>query len=64
MNDKIIYQSLSEEGILKSIGPFRITYSDKSTSGIIKPNEEIYKPLIYGDRIVYGEKIIKEIEKE
>ena len=64
MTDQTIYGSINEEGLLKSLGPFRIIESDKSISGINRPNEEISKPLIIGELRIYGEKIVIEREIE
>ena len=62
MMKKVIYNSINDEGLLKSIGPFRIIQSDKSISGVNMPNEEVKKPLIMGELVIYGEKIV--VEKE
>jgi len=58
MIKKEVYSSLAEEGLLKSLGPFRIIDSDKSISGVNRPYEEISKPLIMGEKLTYGKKII------
>ena len=62
MTKKEIYSPITEEGLLKSLGPFRIVVSDKSISGVHRPQGEISKPLIFGETLTYGDRII--IEKK
>lgn len=62
MTDKEVYETITEEGLLKSLGPFRIMISDQSISGINRPHEDISKPLIFGEILTYGDRIL--IERE
>ena len=62
MTDKEVYETIAEEGLLKSLGPFRIMISDQSISGLNRPYEDISKPLIFGEILTYGDRIV--IERE
>jgi len=62
MTDKKVYESITEEGLLKSLGPFRLIVSDQSISGIYGPHKNITKPLISGEILTYGDRIL--IERE
>ncbi len=54
MKQKKIYETLNEEGILKSTGPFRKIITDNIGSlGQKTGDKEIYKPLVQGDTIIY-----------
>ncbi len=57
-----IYETLNEDSVLKSIGPFKIVITDNSIGGINKGKEEIYKYSISGETTLYGETVI--VEKE
>jgi len=57
MSNKNTYEPITEEGLLKSLGPFRIVVSDKSIAGINRPQEEINKPFTVGENLIYGDKI-------
>jgi len=46
MNEKGIYESITEEGLLKSLGPFRLMTSDNSISGIVEYLERSAAPNI------------------
>ena len=64
MTLKQIYETLSEEGVLKSAGPFKIVITDNSFSGQEMGKEKIiYKPFIRGKVTVHGRTIIIEKEK-
>lgn len=62
---KQIYETLSEEGVLKSTGPFKIIITDNSFSGQGIGKEKIYSPFIRGKVTVHGRTIIigKETKK-
>ena len=60
MIKKKIYSSINEEGLLKSIGPFRIIQSDKSISGLKHPNEIVNQSIILGQQVIYGKSIFLE----
>ena len=62
MTNKEVYETIAEDGLLKSLGPFRIVVSDQSTFGINRPHEDISKPLIIGELLTYGDRIV--IERE
>ena len=62
-----IYETLNEQGLLKSKGPFRVGITDNSFTELKLREEEIYKPFLIGEETImyYGETIIveKEIKK-
>ncbi|GBE54019.1 MAG TPA: hypothetical protein ENH28_05490 [Euryarchaeota archaeon] len=58
MTNKQIYAPLSEDGLLKSLGPFRFFITDKSITGTNRGDEKIYRPLVIGETLVCGETII------
>lgn len=62
MTNKEVYESIAEEGLLKSLGPFRLMVSDQSIFGIYRPHEDITKPLIIGEILTYGDGIVIEGE--
>lgn len=49
---KQIYAPLSEDGLLKSLGPFRFFITDKSITGTNRGDEKIYRPLVIGETII------------
>ena len=60
MVNKNIYNTISEKGLLKSLGPFRIIESDKSISGVREPQKQFNSPTVIGESIIYGAKVIGE----
>ena len=60
--NKQIYEPIIEEGLLKSIGPFKVTKSNELVVDITKTVVEINNPIIVGGTIMYGDNII--IEKK
>jgi len=60
MNDTI-YSSNNEEGLLKSVGPYRIPTADMSITGVRLPEViQFAIPLSVGRLKVYGTQIIIE----
>ena len=62
MKKKEIYAPLSEDGLLKSLGPFRIFVSDKTTEGSFQSEEIIYGSALQDVTLIYGQE--KLVEKQ
>mgnify|MGYP000002773007 CR=1 FL=1 len=58
MTLKQIYETLNEDGVLKSAGPFKYIITDTSFSGQETGEEKIYKPLIIGNITVHGTRFV------
>jgi hypothetical protein len=60
MND-YIYNSNNEKGLLKFVGPYRLTTADRSIVGIRHPQViKISVPIKIGTTKIYGTKILNE----
>lgn len=54
-----IYNSDNEEGLLKSIGPYRVTTADMSIAGVRLPHViRVSVPVTVGKTKIYGIKIV------
>jgi len=61
---RIIYNSATENGFLKSTGPYKITTADKSIHGSIFPkNMAISLSIKIGVTLIYGVQILGKEEE-
>lgn len=59
--DQSIYNSSSEDGLLKSLGPHRMIVADESFAGIELPKTVEVAPLtILGETKIYGTSVVGE----
>lgn len=58
MKQRKNYETLNDEGVLKAIGPFREIITDNIGPRQKTGEKEIYKPLVQGETIIYGETTI------